>query len=339
MLLLLLGLIVLLVVGSLNIFSANWQHSFTSSNNNPADGPNWSRVWLLPLKTGSDRGISLLTKELQRQLTGLGLQVELAPANYQLSAGEQTPVVLEYAVGEWSTHWAGFGRRAIARVVFQTRLFGDMDSTNTLRIQGSFSGMGRYRGLVQLGRVNEDMASKVASAFVKQLGNSLGQTGVAYEVPPGDKNGFSWSFSLKLPEWLRRPPGGPFLVSHAMVLNPVDYSWQFVRDGQEQQVYLYRIKQRGDELERELSGCMPAEYDGGTVFLDLDYNGYHRRSLCDGSVSHWSARDEAVFGTSDPLDGSMSNQQAPYAGLQDQELERYVLVIDPPPAYSGVHTP
>jgi hypothetical protein len=322
-----------LLIKSLNIFASGWQQSIITSYNHPPDGPNWTRVWLLPLETGHDQANDLLTAELRRQLSGIGVQAELAPANYQMAVGEAQPVVLEYAAGDWSNRWALWGRTAVTRVIFRTSLYGDLSDANTLRMQGSVSGVGRYRGLVQSSRVGQDMANRVVSAFVKQLADNLG-LGLLYANQSTEQNGFHWAFSLRLPTWNQRPE--QHAVSHALVLQNVDYTWQFLRDGQPQQVYLYRTTKRGDELERELLERLPADYVEQREFINLDYNGWHRRSLSDGLVSHWNAASEALFDTSDPLQGpGLTTEAAPYANLQDQQLERYVLVVDPPLAASA----
>lgn len=39
---------------------------------------------------------------------------------------------------------------------------------------------------------------------------------------------------------------------------------------------VYRTKERGDELERELLERLPATYAGERAFLSLDCNEYHR---------------------------------------------------------------
>lgn len=331
MLLLLLGVLVLLLVSSLSVFAANWEHNAVAAYNHPEGGPNWSKVWLLPLETGQHEANDLLTAELQRQLAGLGLQVEVAPAEYQMTAGAEQPVVLEYAVGDWSNRLAVLGRTAIARVAFRTSLFGDLDTNNTLRMQGSFSGIGRYRGLAQSGRVAAEMAAKVVSSFVEQLAKSLDQPGMAREIPPAEQDGFRWSFSFRLPDWWKGLSSHRSPVSHALVLDEVDYNWQFLNGDQTQQVYLYRTKQSGAGLEEELLSRLPSQYAEEQEFSDIDYNGQFRRTLPDGLVSHWHAKSEALFGTSDPLGGGLLNQPTPYADLQDRVLERYVLVVDPPP--------
>ncbi len=330
-LLLLLGALVLLLVGSLNIYGANWEHNGVSAYNHPEGGPNWQRVWLLPLDTGHREANELLTAELQRQLAGLGLQAEVAPAEYEMVDGAEQPVVLEYAVGDWSNRLAVLGRTAIARVAFRTGLYGELDTSNTLRLQGSFSGVGRYRGLVHSGRVNAEMATKVVSSFVEQVAKSMDRPGVARETPAGERNGFHWSFSLKWPDWWKRLGQQRSPVNHALVLSDVDYSWRFLNGEQEQQVYLYRTKQSGAELEAELLSRLPSDYAGEREFTDIDYNGQYRRTLPDGLVAHWHAESEALFGTSDPLSGGgLTDRRTPYVDLQDQVLERYVLVVDPP---------
>lgn len=75
-----------------------------------------------------------------------------APEEYQITAGTEQPAVLGY--------------KAIARVTFQTGLNGELDTNRTLRMRGSFSGVGHYRGLAQNGRVAAEMAEKrSASSF------------------------------------------------------------------------------------------------------------------------------------------------------------------------------
>lgn len=326
MLSLVLAAVVAILYGLLNIYQAGWQLQSTTAHNNPELGPNWSRVWLLPLRSGYDQASQQLARELQQSLSGLGLQVELAPAAYQLAAGENPPIVLEYEIGDWSIAWGPFRRTAMARVTFKSSLFGELNTGNTLSLEGSCGAVGRYRGLIKHSRVNAEMLGQVAGSITKQLANSLGLT-----VPaPSEQNGFHWSFSLRLSDRWQQLFPSPSSVSHALVLKAADYSWQFPLGEQMQQVYLYRTTQRGDELERELLDRLPIDYAGDRSFTDIDYNGCFRRRLGMGLVSHWSAVNEARFGTQDPLTGSFWDHPLPYSDLQQQVMERYVLVIDPP---------
>ncbi len=323
-----------LVFQLLNIYASEWQHSMSSAHNTPVSGSDWSQVWLVPMDTGHPHETELLADALLEKLRAGGLDAKLAPESCVLAPGEPQPVILEIAVAEWKNTWALFGRKAIARVKLQTRLYGDYTSSNNLWITSSFSGTARYRGIVQTGRVDADIANQVAYVFAKQAVEELHQDNTAYPVIPSERNGFRWSFSLKLPQWLtsvfQRSAGQS--VDHPLVLDKVDYHWQFIRNGQPQEVYLYRVEMTGDELEQELLKRLQPGI-GGDSFLDIDYNGYHRRTFAGGLISHWSARHEGLFGTGDPNTGAFTN--ASYASLQQEKLERYVLIVDPAPRDTG----
>ncbi|MGI6344602.1 MAG: hypothetical protein ACOX18_05995 [Bacillota bacterium] len=318
---LILILLLLLLLPNLNIYRTDWSQSArTLTTSGDATEP-WSAIWIVPQDTGHPAATQALTDALVQRLRAAGLRAQEAPTAAQLSQEDDLPVLLFLSVAEWEIGWLPLVRPAQASAVLTSQMLGEgclERSPETLWIAQGVTASGSYQGLVNRRTVNADMAQRLAESLCEKIFEELAAQGAVLQIPADSHQHFQLKWSA-VPHGLnvtRQEVSQETLRGESAL-----YEWVYYNGEQTQPAVtrIYRVLATGVELEEEL---LP-----GGEFTDVSWNNLHRRVHKEGRLAHWDPLLEAQL-VNNP-DYQRDAALTPYAELQSEVMERYVLIIEP----------